>query len=111
MTGSAALGAAIARLAETIEKRRGAAPDASYTASLLAAGPAKCAKKLGEEAIELALAAVEETPERVASEAADVLYHLLVLTASRGVSPAAVAAALTARQGKSGHAEKASRTS
>ena len=109
MTGSAELGAAVARLAATIEARRGAAPEASYTASLLAGGPAQCAKKLGEEAIELALAAVEESPERIAAEAADVLYHVLVLIAVRGVSPGAVAAVLAAREGKSGHAEKASR--
>lgn len=103
------LGAAIDRLAKTIEARRGAAPEASYTASLLGAGPARCAKKLGEEAIELALAAVQETNARVAEEAADVLYHLLVLAASRGVSPEEIAAALKAREGRSGHAEKAAR--
>jgi phosphoribosyl-ATP pyrophosphohydrolase len=109
MSGADELGAAIVRLAQTIEARKGAPADASYTASLLAAGPIKCAKKLGEEAIELALAAAQESGERVAAEAGDVLYHLLVLLAARGVSPAEVAAALKAREGQSGHAEKASR--
>jgi phosphoribosyl-ATP pyrophosphohydrolase len=109
MTGAAELGAAVQRLAETIEAKKGAPAEASYTASLLAAGPIKCAKKLGEEAIELALAAAHESPARVAEEAADVLYHVLVLIASRGVSPGAVAAVITEREGRSGHAEKASR--
>jgi len=105
----AELGEAIERLAKTIAARKSAAPDASYTASLLAGGPAKCAKKFGEEAVELSLAAVAESPERVASEAGDVIYHLLVLLAARDVDITAVAAALTAREGQSGHAEKSSR--
>jgi phosphoribosyl-ATP pyrophosphohydrolase len=103
------LGAVITRLAATIAARKGASPEASYTASLLAGGPAKCAKKLGEEALELALAATSETDERVAAEAADLIYHLLVLLASRDVGLDAVAAALKSREGASGHAEKASR--
>jgi len=103
------LGAVIERLAATIAARKGASPDASYTAKLLADGAGKCAKKFGEEAVELALAAVSETPERVASEAGDVIYHLLVLLAAREVDVSAVAAALQAREGQSGHAEKAAR--
>jgi phosphoribosyl-ATP pyrophosphohydrolase len=105
------LGAAIARLAATVASRKGggAAPETSYTASLLAGGAAKCAKKFGEEAVELAMAAVAESDERVAAEAGDVIYHLLVLLAARGIAPSAVAAALIAREGKSGHAEKAMR--
>ena len=103
------LGAVITRLANTIAARKGAAPAESYTASLLAGGPAKCAKKLGEEAVELVLAATGESDERVAAEAADVIYHLLVLLTSRGVEASAVAAALATREGTSGHAEKARR--
>jgi phosphoribosyl-ATP pyrophosphohydrolase len=103
------LGAVIMRLAGTIAARKGASPDKSYTASLLAGGPAKCAQKLGEEALELALAATNETDERVAAEAADVLYHLLVVLASRDIEVSGVAEALKSREGTSGHAEKASR--
>ena len=103
------LGETIERLAKTIAVRKSAAPDTSYTASLLAGGVTKCAKKFGEEATELVLAAAGESPERVASEAGDVIYHLLVLLAARDVDVSAVAAALAAREGKSGHAEKASR--
>ena len=103
------LGETIERLAKTIAARKAAAPDASYTASLLAGGPAKCAKKFGEEAVELIWAAANESPDRVASEAGDVIYHLLVLLAVRGIDVSAVAAALTAREGQSGHAEKAAR--
>jgi len=103
------LGAVIARLVATIQTRKGAPPSGSYTASLLAEGPAKAAKKFGEEAVELALAAASESDERVAAEAADVIYHLLVLLAARGVEVSAVAAALAAREGRSGHAEKAAR--
>lgn len=103
------LGSAITRLSEIITNRKGAAPSESYTASLLAAGPQKCAKKFGEEAVELVMAASGESAERVAAEAADVLYHLLVLLAASGVDGASVAAALAAREGQSGHTEKASR--
>ncbi|MEL6363478.1 MAG: phosphoribosyl-ATP diphosphatase [Pseudomonadota bacterium] len=104
-----ALGPALAALWRTIEARKGAAPDASYTASLLAAGPARCAKKFGEEAVEAALAAALGDRDDLAAEAADVLYHLLVMLAAAGVSPDEVAAALNARTGVSGHDEKASR--
>ena len=105
----AELGDVIERLAKTISLRKSASPAASYTASLLADGPLKCARKFSEEAVELALAAVSESPERVASEAGDVIYHLLVLLAARDVDVSAVAAALAAREGQSGHAEKTSR--
>lgn len=106
---SPTLGAAIDQLAATIEARRGADPNTSYTASLLAAGPARCAKKLGEEAVETALAAVGGDPGALAAEAADLVYHLLVTLAACGVDPEAVAEALARRQSVSGHAEKASR--
>lgn len=102
-------GETIERLAKTIAARKSAPTDTSYTASLLAGGVLKCAKKFSEEATELVLAAATETPERLASEAGDVIYHLLVLLAARNVEVAAVAATLKAREGRSGHAEKASR--
>jgi phosphoribosyl-ATP pyrophosphohydrolase len=110
MAEQAELGAVIMRLAATIEARKGASPEASYTAKLLSEGASKCAKKFGEEAVELALAAAGESEARVASEAGDVLYHLLVLLAARGVAPSAVAEALATREGRSGHEEKASRS-
>ena len=109
MNDKPAIGEVIERLAKTIAARNSAAPDASYTASLLAGGPAKCAKKFSEEATELVLAAASESPDRVASEAGDVIYHLLVLLAARDVDVSAVAAVLAARETQSGHAEKASR--
>ena len=103
------IGEVIERLAKTIAARKGASPDTSYTASLLAGGAAKCAKKFSEEATELVLAGATESPDRVASEAGDVIYHLLVLLAARDVDVSVVAAALAAREGQSGHAEKAAR--
>lgn len=103
------LGAQIARLYKTIKARQGADPEDSYTASLLAGGAEKCAKKLGEEAIEAALAAVSGDKAALTAEAADLLYHLLVMLAGAGVAPEDVAAALAAREGVSGHAEKAAR--
>jgi phosphoribosyl-ATP pyrophosphohydrolase len=99
----------IDRLFATIAARKGADPAQSYTAKLLAAGKLKCAKKLGEEATETALAAVGEDKEAVANESADLLYHLLVLWAACGVKPEDVYAALAAREGKSGLEEKESR--
>lgn len=103
------IGDVLARLEATIAARKGASPDASYTASLLAGGAEKCAKKFGEEAIEAALAAVSGDKDRLTAEAADVLYHLIVMLAEADVSLNDVAAALAAREGVSGHDEKASR--
>jgi phosphoribosyl-ATP pyrophosphohydrolase len=105
----ATLGDVLTRLAATIEARKGGSSTESYTASLLAQGPAACAKKLGEEALELALAAAAESDERVAAEAADLIYHLLVVLSVRNVGLDAVAAELVQRQGRSGHSEKAAR--
>jgi phosphoribosyl-ATP pyrophosphohydrolase len=96
-------------LFETIAARKGADPHGSYTAKLLAQGKLKCAKKLAEEAVETALAAVAQDKDAVANESADLLYHLLVLWAACGVSPGDVYGALKAREGMSGLAEKASR--
>jgi phosphoribosyl-ATP pyrophosphohydrolase len=103
------LGSALDTLSQTIADRAGADPGESYTAKLLAAGSLTCAKKFGEEAVELALAAAAQDDTAVAAEAADVLYHLLVLLAARGVPPEAVAEALRARMGTSGLEERARR--
>jgi phosphoribosyl-ATP pyrophosphohydrolase len=96
-------------LAATIASRRAADAGASYTKSLLDKGVAACAKKLGEEATEAVIAAVSETDDRLVSEAADVLYHLLVVLEARQIPLRDVNAELTRRMGQSGLAEKASR--
>ena len=99
----------LADLANTIAKRRNGSPDQSYTAKLLAQGVEKNTKKFGEEAVELALASMKQDKAHVTSEAADVLYHLLVLLAASNVSLSDVMAELERREGVSGLAEKASR--
>ena len=98
-------------LAENVRQRAGASPDVSYTRKLLDRGVAHCAKKLGEEAVEAAIAAVGEDRERLIGEAADVLYHLLVVLHARGIALDEVEAELGARSGRSGLDEKASRKS
>jgi len=100
------LGEALARLWRTIEARRGASPDSSYTAKLLATGPAGVARKLGEESLEAIIEAVKGDKTALARESADVIYHLLVLWAAAGLSPDDVAAELTRREGTSGIEEK-----
>ena len=97
------------RLAETIKARKNADPDSSWTARLLAAGPEKCAEKFGEEAVEAIIEAVRGDREKLTAEAADVLYHLLVMLAARDVALADVEAELARRQAMSGLAEKAAR--
>ena len=97
------------RLAATIAARKGADPSTSYTARLLAAGPHAAAKKLGEEAVETALAAVLGDRDAIAAESADLIYHWLVLLAATGVDLDSVANKLQAREGRSGLDEKASR--
>ena len=99
----------IAKLAATIAARVGADPDTSWTAKLLAKGPEKCAEKFGEESIEAIIEAVKGDHAALTREAADVVYHLLVMLAARGVSLADVEAELTRRAGQSGIAEKATR--
>ena len=99
----------LTRLAATIAARRSATTAASYTKSLLDKGPAACAKKLGEEAVETVIAGVSEGDEKLCAEAADLLYHLLVLLESRNVGLDAVFSELDRRTSKSGHAEKVSR--
>ena len=96
-------------LEHRLKKRAKASPEESYTRQLLDKGTAKCAKKFGEEAVETAMAAVAESDERLIAESADVMYHLLVLLMSRGLSFAAVEAELQRREGQSGLAEKAAR--
>ena len=97
------------RLAETIAARKGADPDSSWTAKLLAKGPEKCAEKFGEESVEAIIEAVKGDRARLTAEAADVLYHLLVMLAARDVTRDDVLAELARREGTSGIAEKAAR--
>ncbi len=97
------------RLGGVIAARREAPSDTSYVASTLAKGVEHCAKKLGEEAVETAMAAVAGPKEHLVSESADLLFHLLILWDAAGVDPAAVAAELERREGTSGHTEKANR--
>lgn len=99
------------RLAATIRARRDAAGDRSYTRQLLDGGPERCAKKLGEEAFEVVIAAVHQDNKALAAESADLLYHLLVLLEARGMSLGDVLAVLDARTGTSGIEEKAARKS
>jgi phosphoribosyl-ATP pyrophosphohydrolase len=100
---------ALDRLFATIAARKGGDAGGSYTAKLMSEGVQKCAKKFGEEAVETALAAVSGDKQALVAESADVLYHLLVLWAAAGITPDDVYAALKAREGQSGLAEKASR--
>ena len=96
-------------LEQRVKERAAASAEVSYTRKLLDRGVAHCAKKLGEEAIETVLAAVAEDRERLIAEAADLVYHLVVVLQARGVALAEVEAALAARTGQSGLQEKASR--
>ena len=106
---AASITQAITILAATIDARAGGDPSASWTAKLLNAGPEACAKKLGEEGVEAAIAIAAQSDDAVVAEAADVLYHLLVALRSRGIPLDAVGHVLAARQGQSGVQEKASR--
>ncbi|WP_434613293.1 phosphoribosyl-ATP diphosphatase [Tabrizicola sp. M-4] len=99
----------LSRLAATIASRKGADPESSWTAKLLAKGPEKCAEKFGEEAIEAVIEAVKGDRAKLTAEAADVLYHLLVMLAARDVTLDEVLAELDRREGTSGIAEKAAR--
>jgi phosphoribosyl-ATP pyrophosphohydrolase len=92
-----------------IKNRRGADPKTSHTARLFARGRARIARKVGEEAVETVIAALAESPERVAQESADLIYHLLILWAECGVAPADVWTELKRREGISGVAEKKAR--
>jgi phosphoribosyl-ATP pyrophosphohydrolase len=99
----------IDRLFAVIESRKGADPSASYTAKLFSQGVLKIAKKLGEEGVEAALAAVAQDKAALTAESADLLYHLLVLWAACGIKPGDAYAALEARAGRSGIDEKSTR--
>lgn len=105
------LGEALERLWRVIESRRGADPESSYTAKLFARGRDKIAQKLGEEAVEAVIEGVKGDRAALIGESADLLYHLLVLWAEAGISPADVAAELARRERQSGIAEKRRRKS
>jgi phosphoribosyl-ATP pyrophosphohydrolase len=96
-------------LAATIEARKGADADTSWTAKLLSKGPEKCAEKFGEEAVEAIIEAVKGDRAALTGEAADALYHLLVMCAARDVTLADIEAELARRSAQSGLSEKASR--
>src|ERR1700734_3411206 len=98
-------------LEKRVQARAKESADISYTRKLLDRGVAQCAKKLGEEAVEAAIAAISEDKDRVIGEAADVLYHLLVVLHARGIALDEVEAELGARTRQSGLDEKASRKS
>jgi phosphoribosyl-ATP pyrophosphohydrolase len=97
-------------LEKRVHERAKASASESYTRALIDKGVAHCAKKLGEEAVETAMAAVQEDKGRLIAEAGDLLYHLLVLLEARGIKLADVEAELEKRTAQSGHEEKASRT-
>lgn len=97
----------LSKLADVIESRKDADAGESYVASLFESGSEKIAQKVGEEGVELALASV--TDGKVISEAADLLFHMMILLSDKGLSLDDVAAELASREGLSGHAEKASR--
>lgn len=101
----------IDRLWQTIEDRRGADPETSWTAKLLSKGPEKCAEKFGEEAVEALIEAVKGDREALTREGADVLYHFCIMLASRDVSLRDVLDELDRRDGTSGLIEKANRGS
>ncbi|MYL98621.1 phosphoribosyl-ATP diphosphatase [Novosphingobium sp. FGD1] len=99
----------LARLEATIAERRSADPQSSYVAKLNARGLGKIAQKLGEEATETVIAALTEGREALVGEAADLIFHLVVLLSAKGVPLSEVMAELDRREGVSGIAEKASR--
>jgi len=99
----------LTRLFATISARRGADPDTSYTAQLFHQGRAAIVQKVGEEAVEVTIAALAQGPDEVAAESADLLYHLMVLWAEAGITPGAVWAQLQKREGVSGITEKRAR--
>ncbi len=96
-------------LAKTVAKRAKADPEDSWTARLIAKGPEKCAEKFGEEAIEAIIEAAKGDRKALTSEAADVLFHFLVMLEARKVPLSDVMAELSKRQKRSGLAEKAAR--
>lgn len=99
----------LARIAATIESRKGADPATSYVAALFAKGDDAMLKKIGEEATEAVMAAKDGDKVRIAAEVADLWFHCLVVLARHGMGPADVLAELARREGVSGHQEKARR--
>ncbi len=97
------------RLFDQVSVRKSADPAQSYTAKLLREGVPKCAKKVGEEAVEVAIAALTGSAKERVCESADLLYHLCVLWVAAGIDPKDVYAELTAREGRSGLDDKAAR--
>ena len=97
------------QLAKTIEARKGADPESSWTAKLLSKGPKKAAEKFGEEAVEAIIEAVKGDKAALTREAADVIYHLMVMLAARDVALSDVLAELERRTNQSGISEKANR--
>lgn len=97
-------------LYQTVLSRKGADPASSYTASLYAKGTAKIAQKVGEEAVETCIEALQGNKDKLAAESADLIYHLLVLWADQGLTPEDIFKILQAREGTSGIAEKNSRS-
>ena len=95
-------------LFETVKKRASSNPDESWTAKLMAKGPEKCAEKFGEEAVEAIIEAVKNDPIALTSEAADVIFHLMVMLHARGVELGDVVNELDRRQGQSAISEKSS---
>lgn len=96
-------------LYQTILSRKGADAETSYTASLFSKGTAKIAQKVGEEAVETCIEALQGNKDKLKNESADLIYHLMVLWADQGIKPEEVYAVLEAREGTSGIAEKNSR--
>ena len=101
----------LSRLAATIKERRTARPEDSHTRRLLDGAPVKPAKKLGEEAVEMAIAAIAQDDDALIGEAADLLYHMLVVLECRGVGIEEVLRELERRMGESGLEEKKRRAS
>lgn len=99
----------LARLAATVQAKRAESAGNSYTKQLLDGGVERCAKKFGEEAVETIIAALGSDDAHLKAEAADTLYHLVVLLEARGIAWGDVLAVLEAREGTSGLVEKASR--
>jgi phosphoribosyl-ATP pyrophosphohydrolase len=106
---AAAEAAILDALYEVIESRRGGDAETSHTARLFERGTPKIAQKLGEEAVETVIEAIQGQPDALAEESADLLYHLLVLWADQGIRPEQVWRVLAERFGISGIAEKAAR--
>lgn len=109
MSGTSVDAQVIERLYALIQSRRGGDPAVSYTAKLFAKGRRKIAQKVGEEAVEAVIAAVDEGRKDLIGESADLIYHLMVLWADCGVTPADVYAELARREGTSGVDEKKAR--